>query len=136
MSTFFRALGLHHAERAPGGRTLSPAAADVLLALHHAGRLRQVELGRRLALPRSAVCRIASQLGEHGWVQRDPVHDDGRGVLLQLTARGARVAELLAEARRVKFAAVLDRIPAEEHPAVLAALDSLARAAVQHPTHQ
>jgi DNA-binding MarR family transcriptional regulator len=132
MSAFFRALGLHHVERGPGGRVLSLAAADVLIALHDTGPLRQVELGRRLALPRSAISRIGTQLGEHGWVQRDPAVDDGRGVLLHLTRTGAGVAELLAEARRIKFAALLDRIPAEEHPAVLAALHSLAEAAIAH----
>jgi DNA-binding MarR family transcriptional regulator len=132
MSTFFRALGLHHVERAPDGSTLSLAAADVLIALHESGPLRQVELCRRLALPRSAISRLGTQLGHAGWVQRDQAVDDGRGVLLRLTRRGTQLADRLAESRRIKFAALMDRIPSEEHPALLAAMHSLAEAAAAH----
>jgi len=129
VSHFVRAFGLHRPEQTPCGQSMSVSEAHALAELHHDGRLRQVELARRLRLEKSSVSRLVGQLVGRGWVERADAVDDGRGILLFLTGAGSRAAERLAEARQARFAALLDRIPPEERPAILAAVQRLAEAA-------
>ncbi|MFG2029008.1 MarR family winged helix-turn-helix transcriptional regulator [Streptomyces sp. NPDC048825] len=52
---------------------------------HHPLR---VELARRLRLQKSTVSRLVGQPTARGRVERAPAPDDGRGVVLRLTASG------------------------------------------------
>ena len=129
VARFVRAFGLHHPQRAPDGRPVSMSAACALAELRRDGRMRQHELTRRLGLNSSNTSHLVAQLADRGWLYRDPVGDDRRGVLLCLTETGARTADHLAEARRIRFGALLDRIPTDQHAEVLAVLVVIAEAA-------
>jgi DNA-binding MarR family transcriptional regulator len=65
---------------------------DVLIAISEAprGRLRLKDLGRELVLTRSGATRLADRLEAAGLVERQPVHDDRRGISLALTDLGKK----------------------------------------------
>lgn len=125
---FVRAFGLHQAEATPCGQPISVSEAHAVGELAQDGELRQVELTRRLRLQKSTVSRLVGQLTGRGWVERAQAEDDGRGVVLRLTPAGRRAAQNLAEARRERFARLLDSIPAHERAGVLHALDVMMEA--------
>ena len=93
------------------------------------GRIRQVELARRLRLEKSTVSRLVTNVVGRGWVRREAADGDGRGVLLVLTEAGATAATQQAGTRRDRLTALLDRIPDEQRAAVVHALQTLAEAA-------
>jgi DNA-binding MarR family transcriptional regulator len=105
------------------------SAACLLAELHADGPLRQVELGRRLGLDRGNVSHAVSQLVRRGWVRRELATGDRRGVVVALTDQGDETANYLAEARRSRIAMLFSRIPADQHPCVLAVLVLMSRAA-------
>ncbi|WP_084589988.1 MarR family transcriptional regulator [Lentzea albidocapillata] len=95
------------------------------------GRIRQVELARRLRLEKSTVSRLVTNLAGRGWVHRETADGDGRGVLLVLTDAGATAAARQADARRDRLTALLDRVPDDQRAAVVRALQMLAEASVE-----
>ncbi|MEH1130749.1 MarR family winged helix-turn-helix transcriptional regulator [Micromonospora sp. CPCC 206061] len=125
---FVRNFGLHQPDRTPCGQPLPVSEAHALTEIARDGRLRQVELARRLRLEKSTVSRLVTNLVGRGWVQRHTADDDGRGVLLELTDAGGTAAERLAEARRQRLDALLERVPDDERAAVVRALQTLAEA--------
>ncbi|MFG2091304.1 MULTISPECIES: MarR family winged helix-turn-helix transcriptional regulator [unclassified Spirillospora] len=125
VARFVRAFGLHRPDRTPCGQPVPVSEAHALGELARHGELRQSELARRLSLEKSTTSRLVGQLVERGWLKRLPAPEDGRGVLLRLTSAGEGAAARLAEARRKRFQAALDRVPPEEHDAVLRALTLL-----------
>ncbi|MFB9876465.1 MarR family winged helix-turn-helix transcriptional regulator [Planobispora siamensis] len=128
VARFVRAFGLHQPDRTPCGTPVPVSEAHALGELAREGELRQVELVHRLRLEKSTTSRIVAQLVRRGWAERAAAPGDGRGVLLRLTAEGHQAAERLAEARRTRFDAALDRIPAGEREAVMRALAVLTKA--------
>jgi DNA-binding MarR family transcriptional regulator len=76
----------------------------------------------------STTCRLVGQLVLGGWAERVPAPDDGRGVLVRVTAQGKTAADQLAAARSTRFEAVLERVPAEQRETVLRALAMLTEA--------
>lgn len=126
---FVRNFGLHQPDRTPCGQPLPVSEAHAMVELARDGRLRQVELARRLRLEKSTVSRLVTNLAGRGWVHRQSADDDGRGVLLVLTDAGAAAAARLAEARRDRLTALLDRIPDDARTDVVRALQTLAEAA-------
>jgi DNA-binding MarR family transcriptional regulator len=129
VSSFVRVFGLHRPEQTPCGQQMSVSEAHALTEIQRGGGLRQAELARRLRLEKSTVSRLVGQLVGRGWVARADAADDGRGIWLTLTEQGVRVAERLAQARDARFAALLERIPPDERPAILSAVRRLAEAA-------
>ncbi|MFC6022541.1 MarR family winged helix-turn-helix transcriptional regulator [Plantactinospora solaniradicis] len=129
VSSFVRAFGLHRPEQTPCGQQMTVSEAHALTEIQRDGGLRQAELARRLRLEKSTVSRLVGQLVGRGWVGRADAADDGRRIWLTLTEQGVRVAERLAQARDARFAALLDRIPPDERPAILSAVQRLAEAA-------
>jgi DNA-binding MarR family transcriptional regulator len=125
---FVRGFGLHQPDRTPCGQPLPVSEAHALTEIAREGRLRQVELARRLRLEKSTVSRLVTNLVNRGWVVRQAADDDGRGVLLELTGAGAAAAARLAEARQRRLTALLDRVPEDERAAVVRALRTLAEA--------
>ena len=77
-------------ELALAGAGLPPLAwYDVLWELEKAGgRLRMLELARRVVLSKSNLSRLADRLEEAGLVARQDAADDGRGYDLVLTRSG------------------------------------------------
>ncbi len=128
VSRFVRAFGLHQPDQTPCGRPIPVSEAHALGELAREGELRQIDLVHRLRLEKSTTSRLVGQLVERGWAERVPAPGDGRGVLVRLTANGRDAAEQLAAARSARFAAALDRVPAEQREAVLHALAILTEA--------
>ncbi|WP_109593293.1 MarR family winged helix-turn-helix transcriptional regulator [Actinoplanes xinjiangensis] len=126
---FVREFGLHQPDRTPCGQPLPVSEAHAMVEIARDGRLRQVDLARRLRLEKSTVSRLVTNLVNRGWIRRETAGDDGRGVLLLLTETGATAAARQADARRDRLTSVLDRIPDTQRGAVVAALHILAEAA-------
>lgn len=95
--------------------------------------LTQTELGLRLRLEKSTVSRLVGQLVARGWLERQPHPGDGRAVLLHLTPRGLQAAVEIEQARRQRFASLLDRIPEEDRDQVVRALGVLSEALDDEP---
>jgi DNA-binding MarR family transcriptional regulator len=127
-----RAFGLHQPDRTPCGQPVPVSEAHALAELARTEPLGQMELARRLSLERSTVSRIVAQLQARDWVAREADPIDGRVSLIRLTVAGRRAAEQLAQARTVKFAALLDAIPEHERSAVVRALDIMTEALHEH----
>ncbi|GAA4722412.1 MarR family winged helix-turn-helix transcriptional regulator [Phytohabitans rumicis] len=125
---FVRGFGLHQPDRTPCGQPLPVSEAHALTEVARDGRLRQVELARRLRLEKSTVSRLVTNLVGRGWISRQAAVEDGRGVLLELTEAGASAAGRLAEARQQRLTALLERVPEDERAAVVRALQTLAEA--------
>lgn len=125
---FVRNFGLHQPDHTPCGQPLPVSEAYALVEMARHGRLRQMELARRLKLEKSTVSRLVSNLVGRGWIHRHPAAEDGRGIQLELTEAGASAAARLAEARRRRFTALLARIPDDQRHAVVQALRTLAEA--------
>ena len=130
---FVRDFGLHQPDRTPCGQPLPVSEAHAMAEIARAGRLRQVELTRRLRLEKSTVSRLVTILERRGWVRRQAAGDDGRGILLELTEAGRTAAARQAEARRDRLTTLLDRIPDDQRASVVLALQTLAEAADERP---
>lgn len=128
---FVRNFGLHQPDRTPCGQPLPVSEAHAMVEIAREGRIRQVELARRLRLEKSTVSRLVTNLVSRGWVHREAAEGDGRGVLLVLTDAGATAAARQADARRDRLTALLDRIPDDQRGAVVHALHTLAEATVE-----
>jgi DNA-binding MarR family transcriptional regulator len=130
---FVRDFGLHQPDRTPCGQPLPVSEAHAMVEIARTGRLRQVELTRRLRLQKSTVSRLVTNLEQRGWVRRQAAGDDGRGILLELTEAGVTAATRQAEARRERLTALLARIPDDQRATVVHALQTLAEAADERP---
>lgn len=126
---FVRNFGLHQPERTPCGQPLPVSESHAMVEIAREGRIRQVELARRLRLEKSSVSRLVANLVGRGWVTREAADDDGRGVLLVITDAGAAAADRQAHARRDRLTALLDHVPDDQRAAVVRALQTLAEAA-------
>ncbi len=90
--------------------------------------LLQKDLASRLRLEKSTVSRLVGAMEGRGWVERARSPHDGRAMELRLTWAGRRAAQNLAEARRAKFARIMEAIPEEERASVMRALGILEEA--------
>lgn len=78
-------------------------------------RLRMSALAELVVQSRSRVSHSATRLEQRGWVRRDRSADDGRGVVLVLTAEGRRMIEELAPVHVESVrSALLDHLSREE----------------------
>jgi DNA-binding MarR family transcriptional regulator len=125
---FVRAFGLHRPSETPCGKPVPVSEAHALAELARDGGLTQRDLAARLRLEKSTVSRLAGQLVARGWAERERHPTDGRAVLLRLTESGERVAGEIEEARRRRFAELLDRIPEDAREDVLRVLGTLQEA--------
>ncbi len=128
VSAFVRGFGLHRPEQTPCGFEAGVADAHALRELA-GGSLRQSELVVRLGLTKSTVSRLVDGLVERGWAERQAVSDDGRGVLVALTADGEDAAARLARARAARMARLLDAVPDDRRGDVVEVLQLLEEAA-------
>ena len=122
---FVRAFGLHQVERTPCNQPMSVSEAHALSDIAGHQPLSAGELAKHLRLEKSTVSRIIAQLQRRGWVDRTAQETDRRVAMLSLTPAGRQADSELAKARQARFASLLERIPAEERPAVRRALDVL-----------
>lgn len=79
------------------------------------GRMRMAQLAHLIVQSRSRVSHTASRLEKRGWVERVPSPQDGRGVMLVLTAAGQKELDRLApiHVESVRHA-LLDHLSREE----------------------
>ncbi len=128
---FVRAFGLHKGDQTPCGAAVTVSEAHALAAMARAGTegLAQDELARQLALTKSTVSRLVDQLVERGWAERRADARDGRRRTVVLTDDGHATATAIAQRRSERMARLLERVPADQRGAVLAALDVLVEAA-------
>ena len=129
MTTLVRAFGLHRPEETPCGEPITVAEAHTLIDLSEIKALSQGELAERLHLEKSTISRLVRQLLARGWVERTPLPEDGRVMMIRLSKEGRKAAERLLQARRAKFARLLAAIPQSKRCAVVQAISSLAEAA-------
>ena len=125
---FVRAFGLHRPSETPCGKPIPVSAAHALMELVRGETLTQSELGVRLRLEKSTVSRLVDNLVARRWLERKRHPADGRAVLLRLTPGGLEAAGELEQARRRKFATLLDRIPEEDREQMLQTLDAMTEA--------
>ena len=128
MVALVRAFGLHKPEETPCGKPVSVAEAHGVMELARGGPLVQKEIASRLRMEKSTVSRLVGMLEARGWVRSARSSEDGRAVEVKLTEAGERAAENIAEARRAKFARVMEAIPEAERASVLEALRVLEEA--------
>jgi DNA-binding MarR family transcriptional regulator len=112
------------AERAAGHTGAGPAA---LTALRHHRGCSVDHLSGVLGLSHSGTVRLVDRLEADGLVRRGP-GSDARAVGLDLTAKGARRAESVAEARAAASATFLAALDGVERAALLALLEKLVTA--------
>lgn len=79
------------------------------------GRMRMAELAQLVVQSRSRVSHTATRLEKRGWVRRERILEDGRGVALALTAEGRERITELAEVHVTSVrTAFLDHLTREE----------------------
>jgi DNA-binding MarR family transcriptional regulator len=133
MVAFVRAFWAAPAGRDPCGAPVPVSQAHAVTVLAERGALTQTELAHRLRLTKSTVSRLVDQLETRGWVRRDAGAGDAPTRLVTVTAEGAKAGPEIGGLRRERLSRLLDRLPADERPAVLAALDALIPAALEDP---
>ena len=129
MTALVRAFGLHRPEQTPCGEPIGVAEAHTLIDLSEIKALSQGELAQRLRLEKSTISRLVRQLIVRGWVERTPLPEDGRVMMVRLSKEGRKAAERLLQARRAKFTRLLAAIPQANRSAVIEAISTLAEAA-------
>ena len=88
-------------------------------------RLSPSRLNQVLALSSGGVTKIVDRLESAGLVRRTPDPNDGRGVLVELTARGRRMAARILDAGLRKYAETLDRLSRAERRRLVESLATL-----------
>ena len=104
---------------------------DVLWELEKAGgRLRLVELARRVVLSKSNLSRLADRLERAGYATREDADDDGRGYDLVLTRAGRALRKRMWPAYEAQIEALFARhVKADEARVMGEALARMIRAA-------
>ena len=77
------------------GVDISPEQWAILFRLHEHAPQAQTELADRSLNDRANITRLVQGLERKGWVQRTPDPEDGRRILVSLTADGAALMERL-----------------------------------------
>lgn len=106
---------------------LSPTAVAVLGRLDSSGAMRLTELARSTGVTQPSMSQLVDRMQRDGLVTRAVTEGDRRGVLVQLSERGA---EVLAQRRAGRAAAldrILDRLDPDDLSAIAAALPALGR---------
>lgn len=104
---------------------------DVLWALERAGgRLRMLELARRVVLSKSNLSRLADRLEDAGLVARQDAAEDGRGYDLVLTRAGRAMRQKMWPVYAAQIEALFARyLSAEEARVIGEALGRAVKAA-------
>ncbi|MBW2461255.1 MAG: MarR family transcriptional regulator [Deltaproteobacteria bacterium] len=78
---------------------------------------------------KGAMTRLVDRLEDRGWVTRERGEDDGRRVLVALTADGKKEARRLHDLTERSIGAIFERIPKGERAQVVRSMHVLRRAA-------
>ncbi|WP_182348368.1 MarR family winged helix-turn-helix transcriptional regulator [Tomitella gaofuii] len=104
---------------------LTPAQSTALTTVLDHGPLRMGELAEREQIRMPTVTAIIRRVEKLGLVQRRPDPDDGRAVLVELTASGRERLEHVARERNVLLAALLEQLTDGDRQAIAAAVPAL-----------
>jgi DNA-binding MarR family transcriptional regulator len=88
-------------------------------------------LAAQTRVTKSAMTRLVDGLEARGWVTRDKGPNDGRRVVVSLTAEGHEEAQRLLHLTEQGVAAILEAIPAAERNQVMHSIHLLRQAAEQ-----
>jgi DNA-binding MarR family transcriptional regulator len=141
IQTFVRTFGLLVTKQTPCGQPVSPSYAHALMLLldrEGSGRATsQSELAEGLGLDKSSIARLCSRLEADERITQQTGPDDKRSRLLELTARGRKLATSIQAASLERFRHVLAAIPAAKRRSVLGSLELLTSAVAaleqEHP---
>ena len=112
-----------------GGPGLSRSAASTLHRLSTAGPQRITELAAYESIAQPSATTLVGRLEAQGLVAREPDPDDGRAVLVSITAAGRRLLDERRLARAATLGARLDALDPDERAALADAVPILARLA-------
>ena len=99
-----------------------------LTVLERRGSVQATELARTLEVSPSTVTRLCDRLIHKGLVSRNR-RDDRRAVLISLTPVGQRLVEHVNSRRSEEIHRIVDELPPESRPAVIAAFGAFISAA-------
>jgi DNA-binding MarR family transcriptional regulator len=101
------------------------------------GPQQPVDLAAALALTSSSVTRLRDRLINKGLISRDREVTSGtrRAVRVVLSAAGRQLADEVTACRAAAIREIVDRIPADAHPALVEAFETFAAAAGELPAH-
>ena len=120
------ALRLAYGLRAPATRYgLTPSRLAALVILGKQGPMRVGDVARELNIAVPSGSRLLDVLAESGFVERRVDPNDGRALLVSLTADGARILEEVRAEGIQELAGHLASLPAAQRAAVEAALPAL-----------
>jgi DNA-binding MarR family transcriptional regulator len=111
--------------RIDGGESVPPLQLSALVTVEESGPLRLSELARREAVTAPTMSRVLSALDEQGLVVRAADPQDARGVLITLSAEGARRLDEVRTHRTALVARRLARLTDAQRFALAAALPAL-----------
>lgn len=96
------------------GDSVDPAHASILYTLKCHGAMRLGDLAETMRLDASTVSRHVQQLGEYGFIDRDPDPEDGRARIIEISDAGRVALKHTFDQRRdVVTAAMADWSDAE-----------------------
>ena len=89
---------------------------------------RMSEIAEALGVAQSTATRLVEPLAREKRVERRPAPDDGRAVVICLTDKGRHAAVELSTLSQRWSEGILQRIPSDEHQAVIRALETVIEA--------
>ena len=122
-----RLLGWHRRNTPPGGHSLT--ARSVLARLDVEGPSRISDLARAEGVTQPAMTGLVNRLEAEDKVRREADPTDARAALVSLTADGRQFVRARRAERAAVLAAALERLPAPDQEALLAAGPALDRLA-------
>ena len=108
----------------------------VLYELAHRDRLTATELGAELALDPGYLSRILRKFDQQGLIEKLPSENDGRRMLLKLTASGRAAFVPLDERSRGEIGDLLARLSSDDQRRLLAAMRTMTGLLSDRPDDQ
>lgn len=126
---FIQSIGLlvRRARTAAGSQELSLTEAAVVRRLDKDGPATTAALARAEAMKPQSMGTTIAALEKRGLVARTPHPSDGRGVNIELTARGAAVRQSGKQAKRTWLAQTIGRLEEQERETLFAAGEIIRR---------
>jgi DNA-binding MarR family transcriptional regulator len=106
---------------------LSLTAASTLRRLERGGPQRLCELHTPEGVSQPAMTQLVTRLEKEGLARRGGDPTDGRAVVVSITEAGQAAVARRREGRAEALSALLERLPAADHAAIVAALPALDR---------
>jgi DNA-binding MarR family transcriptional regulator len=106
---------------------LGSSGVSALAEIRRSGPIRLGDLATRERITPPTLSRIVAGLVEHGYVERTPDPDDARAGLVRATPAGEELLDDLRSRRAGELSARLERLPAADREALLAAAGALHR---------